>query len=52
MLIKQIVNEDVQSDRINFIVDQIKTNPEVTKKVYRLVQNEIDSISGKSPRTC
>lgn len=49
MLIKQIINEDVQSDRINFIVDQIKTNPEVTKRVYRLVQNEIDSVSGKSP---
>lgn len=49
MLIKQIINEDVQSDRINFIVDQIKTNPEVTKRVYRLVQNEVDSVAGKSP---
>src|SRR6056300_1685378 len=50
MLIKQIINEDVQSDRINFIVDQLKTNPEVTKRVYRLVQNEVDSVAGKSPK--
>ena len=49
MLIKQIITEDVQSDRIDFIVNQIRTNPEVTKKVYRLVQNEVDSIAGKSP---
>jgi hypothetical protein len=47
---KTKMNEDVQSDRIDFIVNQIRTNPEVTKKVYRLVQNEVDSIAGKSPK--
>mgnify|MGYP003318878131 CR=1 FL=1 len=45
MLIKQIINEDVQSDRINFIVDQIKTNPEVTKKVSQPTTHRNDSSS-------
>tara|TARA_R110000765_G_scaffold396627_2_gene490571 strand:- start:5 stop:1078 length:1074 start_codon:yes stop_codon:yes gene_type:complete len=44
------INEDAQSDRINFIVDQIKTNPEVMSRVYRLVQSEMDVVANKSPK--
>ena len=49
MLIKQIIMENEQSKRIDFIVDQLKTNPEVMKKVYRLVKSEQDLIANKSP---
>ena len=42
---KPKINEDAQSDRINFIDDQIKTNPEVKSRVYRLVQSEMDVVA-------
>lgn len=41
--------ENEQSQRIDFIVDQIKSNPEVAKKVYRLVKSEVDLVGNKSP---
>ena len=44
MLIKQIIMENEQSKRIDFIVDQLKQNPEVMKKVYRLVKSEQDLV--------
>jgi len=49
MLIKQIIMENEQSQRIDFIVDQIKQNPEVMQKVYRLVRSEADLVAKKSP---
>jgi len=49
MLIKQIIMENEQSKRIDFIVDQLKQNPEVMKKVYRLVKSEQDLVANKSP---
>ena len=48
-LINPTINEDVTSERIDFIVDQMKQNPEVLKKVFRLVKSEQDIVQSKSP---
>lgn len=36
-------------DRITYIIDQMKANPEILNKVYRLIKTELDVSGGKSP---
>jgi hypothetical protein len=36
-------------DRITYIIDQMKANPELLNKVYRLVKTELDLVGEKNP---
>jgi len=36
-------------DRISYIIDQMKANPEILKRVYRLVKSEMDLADKKDP---